>query len=185
MATNHVYISGDIHWDETTVVNAAVKAVGGGIATGLLGLGTGPTTIPTSSLLGLLPLVSTPTTAFITAFASLGGCCQYMQLGLLSPGLAIWQVLLGFMGVVGGQQITVRKLLPSPLQHSTGGASGLGGRDAVAQAKGRALVAGAAVIGTCTLLLMRHGLYEVSTHGLRGFRPICADKRFYHSEIKQ
>ena len=39
VATNYVYLSGDIQWDETTTVNAAVKAVGGGVATGLLGLG--------------------------------------------------------------------------------------------------------------------------------------------------
>jgi uncharacterized membrane protein YfcA len=184
VATNYIYLSGDIQWDESTTVNAAVKAVGGGIATGLLGLGTGPTTIPTASLLGLLPVVSAPTTAFITAVASLGGCCQYMQLGLLSPGLAIWQALLGFMGVVLGQQITAKKLLPAQLQQSAG-VNGFGGRDAAAQAKGRALLAGAVVISLCTLLLMRHGLHEVSGHGLRGFRPICADTRFYHSEIKQ
>ena len=103
VATNYVYVVGDIQWDETTTVDAAVKAVGGGIATGLLGLGTGPTTIPTASLLGLLPVVSAPTTAFITAVASLGGCCQYLQLGLLSPWLTIWQVLLGFTGVVPSQ----------------------------------------------------------------------------------
>lgn len=184
VATNYVYLSGDIQWDESTTVNAAVKAVGGGIATGLLGLGTGPTTIPTASLLGLLPVVSAPTTAFITAVATLGGCSQYMQLGLLSPGLSIWQALLGFMGVVVGQQITAKKLLPAQFQQS-GRAHGFGGREAAAQAKGRALLAGAVVIGLCTLLLMRHGLHEVSGHGLRGFRPICADTRFYHSEGKQ
>lgn len=184
VATNYVYLSGDIQWDESTTVNAAVKAVGGGIATGLLGLGTGPTIIPTTSLLGLLPVVSAPTTAFITAVASLGGCCQYMQLGLLSPGLAIWQALLGFMGVVVGQQITAKKLLPDQFQQG-GGGSGFGARGAAAQAKGRALLAGAAVIGLCTLLLMRHGLHEVSGHGLRGFRPLCADKRFYHTEVNQ
>jgi hypothetical protein len=50
-----VYAPGDIKWDEMTAVNGAVSALGGGLATGLLGLGTGPTTIPTSSLLGLRP----------------------------------------------------------------------------------------------------------------------------------
>lgn len=185
VATKYVYLSGDMQWDEATTVNAAAKAVGGGIATGLLGLGTGPTTIPTVSLHGMLPAVSAPTTALITAVASLGGCCQYMMVGLLSPGLAFWQALLGFMGVVVGQQITAKKLLPAQFQPGGGGGGGLGGRDIAAQAQGRALLAGALVLGLCTLLLMSHGLHEVSGHGLRGFRPICADKRFYHSEIKK
>ena len=86
-----------------------------------------------------------------------------------------------------GQQITANKLLPAQFQQGQfqQGGGGFGGRDAAAQARGRALLAGAVVIGVCTLLLMRHGLHEVSTHGLRGFRPICADKRFYHSEAEQ
>jgi uncharacterized membrane protein YfcA len=187
VATNYGYMTGDVQWDETTTVNAAVKAVGGGVATGLLGLGTGPTTIPTVSLLGMLPVVSAPTTASVTAVASFGGCCQYMLVGLLGPGLVIWQAMLGFLGVVVGQQITAKKLLDLPTAAGLppgGGGSVVGGRDA-AQAQGRALLGGAVVVGVCTLLLMRHGLHEVSGHGLRGFRPICADKRFYHSEFVQ
>ena len=95
------------------------------------------------------------------------------------------------MEQVVGQQITAKKLLPAQFQQGggSGGGAGVGGsfagRDAAAQAKGRALLAGAVVIGVCTLLLIRHGLQEVSAHGLRGFRPICADKRFYHSEAAQ
>ena len=160
----YVYAAGDIKWDETKAVNGAVSALGGGVATGLLGLGTGPTTIPTSSLLGLLPEVSAPTTATITAVAALGGCLHFMVLGLLSGWLAIWQAVLGFAGVVIGQQITVNKLLPPGMQRGGGGGGGaLGaGRDA-AQVQGRAMVAGAVVVGVCALLLMRHGLQEVSS----------------------
>ena len=61
-----------------------------------------------------------------------------------------------------------------------GGTVAGGGRERAAAA-GRAMPVAAAVVGLCTLLLMRHGLQEVSGHGLRGFRPVCADERFYHA----
>ena len=93
-----VYAPGDIEWDESKAANGASKGLAGGVATGALGLGTGPTVVPTASLMGLLPAVSAPTTAAITALAAFAGCMHFAVVGLLGF-IALWQAVLGFCGV--------------------------------------------------------------------------------------
>lgn len=50
--------AGDVEWDEPTLVSASLKALRAGLAAGVLGLGAGPTILPTQRLLGMPPTVS-------------------------------------------------------------------------------------------------------------------------------
>ena len=122
--------------------------------------------LPTQKLLELHSNVSSATTSAITAVAATAACAQFFAVGLLGPGLGLWQCFLGFLGAWGAEQVKQRRLLDD----GSGTVSGI-------LKPGQATLLLASAVGAAALVLVLHGLGEVNSHGLRSFRTICRSDR--------
>ena len=111
VASGFEYARGDIQWTETVLTGACAKALWSGAVAGSLGLGAGPTVLPSPRVLGMLPAVSAATSALVTGMASFVGVTQFVVVGLLPPALGLWQCMLGALGSMIGSQIRRHKLL--------------------------------------------------------------------------
>eukprot|EP00049_Salpingoeca_infusionum_P016877 m.350948 g.350948 ORF g.350948 m.350948 type:complete len:497 (-) comp16161_c0_seq1:497-1987(-) len=118
LACGYEFVEGDIDYSGSKIYKYPVFAIAAGVMAGFLGIGGGMLLGPLLLQLGMVPLVSSATTSFMTLFTSMSSTTQYLVLnrvpagyGAALFGLAMVSSALGQFVVLGYVKRTGRNSL--------------------------------------------------------------------------
>ena len=98
-------LEGDIAWERGALMRLPAFCMIAGVAAGLLGIGGGMMTGPLMLELGINPVVSSATSAFMVLFTSSATTAQFLLAGMLRLDLGLWYGAVGALGTLVGQGI--------------------------------------------------------------------------------
>jgi len=105
MAAGFAFLVDDVHWTpRSAIVYPSLCAIAG-LCAGLFGIGGGIIKGPLMLEMGMLPAVSSATSAFMILFTSAAATCQFALMGDLRPNYAMALGLAGFLGTIVGQLV--------------------------------------------------------------------------------
>eukprot|EP00048_Salpingoeca_helianthica_P009770 m.140050 g.140050 ORF g.140050 m.140050 type:complete len:607 (+) comp14943_c0_seq3:3053-4873(+) len=104
------FLPGDIHYTPRRTLLLPLTIVLAGFVAGYLGIGAGMIVGPFLLYLGLLPMVSTATTSYLTLFTSASATIQYISLGRVPVDYGVTLFLLSMAASLTGQYAIVKPI---------------------------------------------------------------------------
>lgn len=102
VACNYPFVKGDIAWDLKNSIMMPVLSTIAGVAAGFLGIGGGMVKGPLMLSMNMIPQVSVVTSAFMIMFTSSSTTAQFVILGKLPLGYAVWYFVVGVLAAITG-----------------------------------------------------------------------------------
>ncbi|KAF4677254.1 hypothetical protein FOL47_002493 [Perkinsus chesapeaki] len=108
LAVGYPFVDGDVTWSYVTFIKYSFATFLAGVMAGLLGIGGGMVLGPLMLHLGILPQVSTATTATLIFFTSSSAALVFIMSGLVTWGYALVYFTAAFLGTLVGKTIIDR-----------------------------------------------------------------------------